>query len=255
MDEKKWTVCVTTAPRRECTCVATLESLEDCGWNPVVFAEPGSSPTGDRVRFDNPERLGVWHNWLRAARWALDQASDYIMTVQDDTDFHPESRLLIESTQWPEDAGYISLYTPKHYQQWKNGTPRQTGLYSVKTQSMWGAVALVFKPKILRALIDHPRAISWVGSRCKKKSNWPALREKRLANPHMIQNSDTIIGSILTKTFGLKLYYFNPSPCAHIATHSTCGHGGNRGRRNAWFIADSSIPIMEQINGSWSTVK
>jgi hypothetical protein len=120
---------------------------------------------------------------------------------------------------------------------------------------MWGAVALAFKANTLRALIEHPRAHSWAGVRCKNRSNWPALREKRIANPHMIQNSDTIIGSILTKTFGLKLYYFNPSPCAHISKHSACGHGGNGGRRNAFFIADSSIPILEQFNGCWSTSK
>lgn len=216
-----------------------------------MFAEPGSSPTGDRVRFDNPERLGIWHNWLRAARWALDQTSDYIMTVQDDTDFHPESRLLIESTQWPEDAGYISLYTPKHYQQWKNGTPRQTGFYSVKTQSMWGAMALVFTPSVLERIVTHPRAINWNGIKPKNRAFQAKVMENRKREPWRIQNSDFIIARIIQKHLGLKLYYYNPSPCTHTSMYSTVKHGSNDGKRNAFYVADPSIPLTLQVfNGT-----
>lgn len=250
----EWSVVVTTAPRKSPTIIQTLESLEDCGWSPTVFAEPDSLDTSWPT-FQNEQRLGVWFNWLKSCRWAIEQHPEFVLTVQDDAEFHPECKQLIESVEWPGDAGYISLYTPKHYQFWKDGSARPNGLYSVKTQSMWGAVALVFKPSVLRDLIEHPRAKHWAGVRCKNRSNWPALKEKRLANPHMIQNSDTIIGSILTKTLGRKLYYFNPSPCAHISKYSACGHGDNHGRRNAFFIADQSIPILEQLNGCWPASK
>lgn len=244
---KKWTVVVTTAPRKVCTCVATLESLEDCGWNPVVFAEPGSSPTGDRMRFDNPERLGIWHNWLKAARWALEQPSDYIMTVQDDTDFHPESRMLVEETPWPEDAGYISLYTPKHYQQWKDGRPRDKGFYAVKTQSMWGAMALVFNPYVLERIVTHPRAINWCGIGPKNRAVQAKVMESRKLEPWRIQNSDFIIARIIQRHLGLKLYYYNPSPCTHTSMYSSVNHGSNSDKRNAFYVADHSIPIAAQM--------
>ncbi len=245
--QNRWSVVVTTAPRMECTLSRSLESLVDCGWDsPTVFAEPGSTAT-EFLTFTNVTRLGVWHNWLASCRWAIEQDADFILTVQDDAEFHPQSKELIESIDWPSDAGYVSLYTPKHYQFWKDGSCRPNGIYPVKTQSMWGAVALVFKPDVLRQLVNHPRALSWLGCRSKTKTKWEDLRAKRLANPHMIQNSDTIIGSILTKSLGRKLYYFNPSPVSHFSKHSACGHGGNGGNRNSYFIADHSIPLGLQI--------
>lgn len=247
--QSSWSVAVTTAPRIDCTLLRSLESLVDCGWDsPAVFTEPGSTSTGF-LTFTNNSRLGVWHNWLASCRWALDQQSDFVLTVQDDAEFHPQSKELIESINWPSDAGYVSLYTPRHYQFWKDGSPRPNGMYPVKTQSMWGAVALVFKREVLQQLVTHPRALSWLGCRSRTKSKWADIRAKRIANPHMVQNSDTIIGSILTKNLGRKLYYFNPSPVSHFSLHSTCGHGGNGGNRNSFFIADQSIPLNHQIFG------
>jgi hypothetical protein len=244
---KTWTVVVNTAPRKECTCVATLESLEDCGWDPVVFAEPGSSDTGSRMRFDNLARLGIWHNWLKAARWALEQPeSDYIMTVQDDTSFHPESKLLVENIDWPADAGYVSLYTPKHYQQWKDGRMRSKGFYPVETKSMWGAMALVFRPSVLREVVNHPRAQSWLGVKPKTKSIVNSVMEARKREPWRIQNSDFIIARII-QHLGRKLYYFNPSPCSHTSKYSSVEHGSNDGKRNAFYVADHSMSLASQI--------
>ncbi len=247
----KWSVVVTTAPRRECTLIQTLESLTDCGWDPTVFAEPGSTSTSYPTHH-NETRLGVWHNWLKSCSWALAQQPDFVMTVQDDCEFHPESKDLIESINWPLDAGYVSLYTPKHYQIWRNGRPRQLGMYHVNTSSMWGACALVFRPNILQSLINHPCAKHWLGVRGKNRKQWPALKLKRQQNPWMIQNSDTVIGSVLTRNFGLKLYYFNPSPASHISKFSAIGHGDNRGRRNAWKIADPSIPLADQLKSNFA---
>lgn len=243
-----WSVIVTTAPRKECTLIQTLESLSDCGWQPTVFAEPGSTVTDYETHW-NEFRLGVWHNWLKACRFALNQNADFILTVQDDCEFHPESKQVIESIQWPTDAGYISLYTPKHYQRCKNGQLRPNGLFSVKTNSMWGACALAFQPSVLSQIVNHPRAASWIGVRCKNRSVWQSVKQKRIENPALVQNSDTIIGSIISKTLRRKMYYLNPSPCSHISRFSAIGHGDNKGRRNAWKIADPSIPLRFQIFG------
>jgi hypothetical protein len=238
---KDWTVVVTTAPRQECTLIETLESLEDCGWIPTIFAEPQSSLSGIRARFDNETRLGVWHNWLKAVRWAIEQSNEYILTVQDDIDFHPESKLLLDELDWPEDAGYISLYTPSHYQ-----NDDRLGFYPVPTKCMWGACALVFKKQILIDFLKDPRVQSWRGISPKTKSiaaEVMALREKE---PWRVQNSDYIIGKIV-RTLNKQLYYFNPSLCSHIARYSSIGHGGNSGKRNARLIADHSKSLKEQI--------
>jgi hypothetical protein len=242
----KWCVVVATAPRKVPTVIETLESLEDCGWSPTVFAEPGSIDTG-RATIWNEERLGVWRNWVKSCIWALDQEADLIMTVQDDTEFHPESRALVESIEWPEDAGYISLYTPKHYQQWKDGRPRPVGFYPVKTNSMWGAMALVFKPDVLARVISHPRALDWCGVAPKNKESRAGYKERRKAEPWKIQNSDFIIASILLRNLKRKLYYFNPSPCTHISKFSSIGHGDNSGRRNAYYVAARDLPLTYQI--------
>jgi hypothetical protein len=114
---------------------------------------------------------------------------------------------------------------------------------------MWGACALVFRPEVLRQLVEHPRAQSWVGVRCRDNKKWQELKEKRIANPHMIQNSDTIIGSILVKSLKRKLYYFNPSPCTHTSRYSAISHGDNTGRRNAYYIASMDLPLALQIFG------
>lgn len=247
--DKTWIVVVNTAPRVECTCNATLESLEDCGWDPVVFAEPGSTCTGNRARFDNSERLGIWRNWLKATRWALEQPeTDFIMTVQDDTDFHPESKLLVESIEWPSDAGYISLYTPKHYQTWKDGRLRANGLYPVETKSMWGAMALVFKPSVLREIVNHPRADSWLGVKPKTLAIREEMMELRRKEPWRIQNSDFIIARII-QALGRKLYYFNPSPCTHTSKYSSVNHGSNDGKRNSLLVADAAMSLNDQIFG------
>lgn len=246
----KSTVIVTTAPRKECTLLKTVESLRDCGWEPTVFAEPDSTKVECKT-FTNSSRKGIWHNWLSAARWSLEQGSDYIMTVQDDVNFHMDSKDFIENDiSFPEDMGYISLYTPKHYQTFKNGSPKPHGFYPIKTRSMWGAMALVFKPNILQQIVDHYRAQSWLGVPPRNKSARIGWRERKISHPWTIQNSDFIIAKIIQDYLWLKLYYFNPSPCTHSSRFSAVNHGSNTGKRNAYIIANHDLPLKEQIFGN-----
>jgi hypothetical protein len=75
-----------------------------------------------------------------------------------------------------------------------------------------------------------------------------AVLDRRRENPETIANSDTAIGKI-ANDLGLCMYFVDPSPVSHIAKYSTIGHGGNDGRRNAYRIADHSLPLSYQVLG------
>lgn len=256
-------VALTTAPRKECPVHLCIESLCLAGFDNIqIFAEPGS-PQTHLPTITHPQRMGVWHNWLAACNWGLEQNVDYIMTVQDDALFHPDSRSFIERIDWQDNWGYLSLYTPKHYQFWKDGIrPRPRGLYEVQTNSVWGAMGLVFKPNVLKELVNHPRAKSWLGAKISRKpkesakehkARWENTKEFRRENPCMIQNSDTAIGIILRRLMKRKLMYINPSAINHCSAYSSIGHGGNTGKRNAYFIADPSISLYDQVFNETTT--
>jgi hypothetical protein len=240
----RWAVAVTTAPRRDCTLRRCIASIQGCGWEPTIFAEPGATKVKGVPLVENKKRLGVWHNWLQAARWSIDQDAEYVITIQDDSLFHPDSRLLIESIQWPADAAFVSLYTPRHYTVANGGKLRPVGVNKIRTSSLWGACALVWRPKVLAKVVDHPIAKTWLGVR----GSTPAVIEKRKSDPALIANSDTAVGRICN-AMGLGMYFVDPSPAAHIARHSTIGHGGNGGKRNAYRIADHSQPLVQQVFG------
>jgi len=254
----KWYVAVTTAPRKDPTIQKCITSLRECGWEPTVFAEPDSELT-DALTVHNTEKLGVWHNFLKSARYALESDAEVIMTVQDDSLFHPDSKVFTESILWPSaNCGFVSLYTPKHYSIYPNSVLRQlrrknpstpelrpTGVTQIYTQSLWGACALVWPRKVLEALVAHPIAKRWVGA--VPRSGNPAVYKKRMENPSSIANSDTAIGKVLN-AMNRTMWFVDPSPVQHIAIYSSIpNHGSNTGRRNAYRIADHTIPLTEQV--------
>lgn len=237
---KTVTIAVTTAPRQECTLVYCLASIEACGWSPIVFAEPGSTETDYQTNW-NKAKLGIWHNWLNASRWCLDNtSSDFIMTVQDDSLFHPESKLLVDRMDWPRDAGFVSLYTPKHY-----SIKRPVGVNKIRTKSLWGACALLWSRSALSDVIDTPTARNWLGAQPKSRS--ASVIESRRSNPSTIANSDTAIGKAMNR-LELGMYFVDPSPVHHIARFSTISHGDNTGRRNCGRCSDFEKPLWEQVH-------
>jgi len=243
MNTNDITVVVTTAPRIECYLEDTLNSIDACGWKPMIFAEPGSTKT----RFPSIEwttRQGLWWNWKLASQWAIEQNTRYIMTVQDDCLFHPDTKKVLDRLPELPNMGYLSLYTPAHYQEDQDGNPIK-GLYTVAVSSAWGALSLIFERETLIKVLQDDRAKNWIGIKPKDaSSNW---REEQASHPERIKNSDYIIGSILSYTLAKNLYYLSPSPCFHSAKYSSVGHSGNSGNRNAKYAADHSQPLFPQI--------
>jgi hypothetical protein len=246
-----WTCVVTTAPRSNCTLELTCESLADCGWTPVIFAEPGSTDLSSKFEtIWNPERLGVWGNLSKAMRWAIEQCTHRVITVQDDVDLHPETKEWLDRIKWPADTGFISPYTPRPYQTWKRGNARPIGLNAVSMRSCWTGQSLAFERHVLEAISNHPRWLSWTGLpplKFRTKEGRKTYKARQQENPVNIKNVDFIIGSIIQKNLRRKLYYPNPSLATHCNPVSSINHGPNTGRRNALFIADFSIPIESQL--------
>jgi len=241
-----WVVAVTTAPRQDCTLSQCCQSLVDCGWSPTVFAEPDSTITS-YLTIHNEKKLGVWHNWLSASKWCIENTdAEVIMTVQDDCLFHPDSKQFTESILWPtKDTGFISLYTSRKYSFDRHRKLRPPGLYRVHTNSLWGACALVFPRKVLAEVINSSIAKVWLGAPA-KTANRRELYEKRKENPHTIANSDTAIGLIINHMLK-SMWFVDPSPVTHIARYSTCGHGGNDGNRNCLRPADHNTSLFDQV--------
>lgn len=234
----QWSVVITTAPRKPSTLNECLESIINCGWEPTLFAEPNSEQTPYPTIL-HPRKRGVWHNWLDSCKYALTQSPDFILTSQDDSFYHPDSKEFIEKLIWPKNCGFVSLYTPKHY-----STRRLPGVNRIYTRSLWGACALVWKPEVLEQVINHRIALNWLGARPRSKNKNVILNRKK--NPYLIANSDTAIGKICN-ALKLGMYFVDPSPVSHIATTSTINHGGNLGRRNASRLADHSLPLDYQV--------
>lgn len=255
-----WAVAVTTAPRYQPTLPVCLNSLRSAGWNPIVFAEPDSidNPDPGLQIIQNSRQLGVWHNWLNSAKWCLNNTdAELIMTVQDDVIIHQDSLEFAESILWPsERCGFLSLYTPKHYQL-KQGDPDRwsIGVRRVRTKSLWGACVLVWPRKVLEKVVSHKIAEQWLGAPPRRNEEESAenfsqrkeaLLKKRAENPSMIANSDTAIGKIVNH-LGLEMWFVDPSPAQHIARHSTVSHGDNSGRRNCHRCADFNLPLKSQV--------
>lgn len=241
----KWFVAMTTAPRPECTLKKSAESLFLAGFKPVIFAEPGSTTIEGCTTIMNRQRKGVWHNWLDSCKYALANSdADVIMTVQDDALFHPDSKLFTEKILWPdEETGFVSLYTPKHYS-FRGKKAKPTGVNRVYTRSLWGACALVWPREVLELVVEHNITKKWLGAPTRSKS--ARIKQKRMDNPYLIQNSDTAIGKIMNK-MKRKMFFVDPSPVQHFAIQSAINHGSNLGRRNCGRCAEWETPLEGQV--------
>lgn len=214
-------VAITTAPREKPTLQSTIASLVANRIEPHIFAEPGSELTGigQLPTHQNATRLGAWHNWIHACQTLLQTTrSDYILTVQDDTVIAEGAIEFLRSVTWPKDCGMISLYTPGHY------TKMKPGLHKIKTQSLWGACAMLFKRDQLQRLLATEVAQNWKGVN--------SLARTKPREPWEIANVDTAVGKALIE-MGLFPYFFTPSLSQHIGETSSIGHKGMGPKRTA----------------------
>jgi hypothetical protein len=248
--DSDWFVAVTTAPRKDPQLVKCLDSIYRCGWKPVVFAEPDSVTVEEYPYVRNSERLGAFHNWLKTMRASLNTDAKYILSVQDDSLFHPDSKKLVEQLMWPtNNVGFISLYTAKHYSQNLSGEMKPVGLNRLVTSSLWGACALVFPRTVVEQILDHPLTKNWTGIAPKHLNDREKLNliKEKKEKPYLIQNVDTLIGQVLNG-IGLEMWCIDPSPVQHIAIYSSIGHADNNtGKRNCLRCADHKKPLDEQV--------
>ena len=244
MNNPKWSVVVTTAPRKKPKLKTTIQSLRKAGWdNPVVFAEP-DSPTCDATTHTNDFRLGVFQNWLKAAWHGVDSGADVIMTVQDDVWFDPESKWFAEKSLWPKKCGFLSLYTPKHYSMAREKI-KPWGINRIFTKSLWGAMAMIWHPTVLKQIVSGEKAKNWIGRRSTMK---PWEKAYKLENPQEVRNVDTFLGYCV-REMDRGMYYVNPSFAQHISTHSSIGNRSASGKRSARFMVGSDgNPTAKQIS-------
>jgi len=261
---KEMVVGINSAPRTMPTLPTCLDTILRNGWVPYVYAEPETDIEKtlcllpeDHV-IVRPYRYGTFFNWLSMAIDLIDKNpnADAIMTVQDDSKFTIGIKDFVETDVWPSPTvGFVSLYTPKHYQynyviydeeekiinahtneynakkdarKYKNvkivKELKPNGCNRISTRSLWGACALIFPTEILKQVVTHRKTREWRGVRSKTRTNSREDWE--------VANVDTLIGGVIND-LGKTMWFYQPSFVTHISKFSTSGHGDNTGRRNA----------------------
>jgi GT2 family glycosyltransferase len=152
-------IAMVTAPRPVSTLQRSISELRQAGFPQTVhlFAEPGSTAVAgnDVVTHANDKPLGAWHNWQQAAEAMLVACdSPFILVCEDDIRLArcAACGLQFAIERFPHrDWGFASLYTPR-YNLTDHG--RQSGWLSVRSASLWGALAWCFTRESLRAVLD-----------------------------------------------------------------------------------------------------
>ena len=165
------------------------------------------------------------------------------MTVQDDVWFHPDSKRFAESALWPENCGFLSLYTPLHYSI-VQGKMKPWGIYPIHTKSLWGAMAMIWHPSVLKEIVGSKKAATWIGRRSTMKAS---EIEYKTNNPDAICNVDTFLGYCV-RDMGRQMHYVNPSFAQHISEYSSIGGRDAKGKRSARFLMGShGLPSYSEI--------
>lgn len=154
-------VAVMTAPRMPATLERTLGSLRLGGFPQTihVFAEPDSLPVGwtfPNVQLHwNRQQLGLYPNWLNAARWLLaNSETPYLLLCEDDVEFSAAAAAgLYHGLTTLESVGYVSLYTPVRSVDLAS-IPLRPGWAKLNLGRLaWGALAYAFPRNVLAEIV------------------------------------------------------------------------------------------------------
>lgn len=203
---RHWAVGLTTAPRKNSTLAATLQSLAQAGWPDVrIFAEPGVllclEHSAGVTQRDEP--LGAFPNfYLGLAELIMrEPRADAYLMVQDDVLFARGLRDYFEETLWPRPSvGVISAYCPSHY------SHRRSSGYRIVSHGWhtWGAQAYVFPSASARRLISDLQVVD----------------HRRIGPAEGLRNVDSVVGAWCLRR-GLPYYVHIPSLAQHVGHTST----------------------------------
>jgi hypothetical protein len=154
---RRWAVGVTTAPRRQPTLEACLDSVVRAGWDrPRLFLD-GTLPVPPRYAHLptswREEAIGAWPAWYLALAELIVQCpdADAFLMLQDDVILHDRGPLreYLEQVLWPGDReGVISLFY--------TGNDIGPGWHLDRGAWSWGAQAFVFPRVLARQLVADP---------------------------------------------------------------------------------------------------
>ncbi len=222
---KKWAVGVTTAPRRQPTLEASLDSLVRSGWENVhLFVDERVATLASRhrqlpVTLRRPA-VGAWPNYYLALQELVCRHpdADAFMIVQDDVRFYDQEclREYLDSVLWPSDPpGVVSLYCSSAY------TNEHPGWHAISEEWVWGALAFVFPLERAREFLADPGVIAhrWRSSGLK-------LIDEAIGKWALRQN--------------VPIHFPTPSLVQHMGVTSTIWPGGTSDgfRRADWFAGD-----------------
>lgn len=201
----KWSVGVTTCPRRLSTIDACLDSLNAAGWRDVrlfMDDEVELAPRhADLPRSVRIPRLGAWPNYYASLTEMVmrDPQADVYMLVQDDTLFYGHSGLRDYLERFVADCDLVSLFCPRDYSR------REPGWYVLEEAWFWGALAFVFSRPVAQTFLTDQRVMS---------HRWHSDYGGG------VKGIDVVIGSWAERV-GADVYYPSPSLVQHIGEVST----------------------------------
>lgn len=236
----QWSVGIMAAPRSDSKgLMHCVDSVENAGWSPVVFAEPGTdSAIADRcetifrpqVCCQHPAlkpgptgRFGNVQNWVQTAADLLEmnEDADAYVTIEDDAVVCREAKRFIERLIWPSNmCGAISIYAANISSCRKS--PPQMFLH--RRHGIMGTLFMIWRPECLRNLV------------------WGGGVEQMMAGltvaPEAAKAVDSWLGSELNRT-GWDLWTVSPSLVHHWhpfgrSAYSSLGHGPAAGKRQAY---------------------
>lgn len=213
----KWTTGLITAPRKKDYYLdKTLISLIKTGWEPIVFAEPGSIIpdwfTGNVIK--RRKTYGDWTNWATALYELLlsEPNSDYFLMCEDDGVFCKNTKKYVEKhIKNAPNFATISPYCPGKYHK-----PNFVGFHdNCNGQYTWSTLSIIMSNEGVRSFFqDYDVQRHRFENIFTDDVVWGVEVE--------IQNSvkDAVLGQWAKKN-NLPMFYHTPSLVAHIGSHST----------------------------------